>query len=634
MRQLLYPLILFCPLLIAFAAGYGSATDTAELNRQLEEIAATSDDDSAMGKYRDLYERSASGNYPSGQVRSLNAMSIRYFNKGMNDSMIGCLKQAIAEASGIPSLKRQLPSLYNNLGIAWQSTGSYDSSLSCYYKAIRLQDRYGTAISPATPYLNLGMLLRRLSRYDQAVKAVREAMTRYRKENDTSNMPTVYLNLGGLYSAMKMRDSFILAKRYLELALKEGCRRGQQQVEQKALYELGLLADYSNRSHEAIHYYEAAMSIPTGNPYDDLVPAINLGGNYILQGRYREALQLLEEGLGRAKELVPAPDFICDFYLQLASVNEHLGRDNIAINYYKHYINLSDSLRGQGLQARIDGLQQEYEASKQESELMRRQLLIADQQALIRRGKVVVYGVTAAVIALGIFLALWYKARQSANRRRWEQQKWEAARDAEEKERGRIARDLHDHVAGSLVTARQWFSTLLPDRAVAGQREEYRGALQLLDDTIAEVRTTAHYLVPGLVITHGLAHAVEAYCFSIQRASSIRVDYQYLGDLGRMQKEVELTLFRCVQELLQNVVKHSEASRALVQLSCHANGMLSMTVEDNGIGIAASSTEGMGLESIRRSISSLGGTFTIQPGRHIATTALAELDITPYLIRS
>jgi signal transduction histidine kinase len=171
-----------------------------------------------------------------------------------------------------------------------------------------------------------------------------------------------------------------------------------------------------------------------------------------------------------------------------------------------------------------------------------------------------------------------------------------------------------------------------------GQQEntgaEMSGVLQQLDNTSRELRQTAHNLMPDMLLETGLTDAVFYYCNAIEKETGLRVIFQAYGNLPRLSQEAELYVYRIIQELLQNIIKHANASKALVQMNYHPP-LLSVAVEDNGIGFDKQLVEGgMGLKSIDSRLKVLGGTIDIQSSSKHATTIFIEINIESFIIKT
>lgn len=189
-----------------------------------------------------------------------------------------------------------------------------------------------------------------------------------------------------------------------------------------------------------------------------------------------------------------------------------------------------------------------------------------------------------------------------------EMQLWEALVNGEEKERSRIAKDLHDGVAGMLAAAKMHLASLHSSEREIAETAAFKQAIQLLEEAAVEVRKTSHNLMPELLLQHGLDEALRRYCCNISNNSTLVVRYDSWGELKRYKSSFELSVYRIVQELVNNIVKHAQASEAVVQFHCDEK-VLYVTVEDNGIGFSngQSQKEGMGLSNLHARIKAMNG---------------------------
>ena len=177
----------------------------------------------------------------------------------------------------------------------------------------------------------------------------------------------------------------------------------------------------------------------------------------------------------------------------------------------------------------------------------------------------------------------------------------------EEKERNRIAKDLHDGIAGMLVAVKMHLNALIDERKELKELEHTGKIITLLDDAYGEVRKTSHNLMPEVLLKHGLDEALKRYCHNISSQNKLIVEYDSWGNIKRFKSSFELSIYRIIQELVTNIIKHSKASRALVQISVQDH-ILSVDIEDNGIGMESeASVDGMGLHSLERKIKTMDG---------------------------
>ncbi|HZI25075.1 MAG TPA: sensor histidine kinase [Chryseolinea sp.] len=177
----------------------------------------------------------------------------------------------------------------------------------------------------------------------------------------------------------------------------------------------------------------------------------------------------------------------------------------------------------------------------------------------------------------------------------FQQRMMEATMESEENERRRLAGELHDSVGGMLSTIRVGLSTLakqLPDSKIVDQSK------LMLDDTLTSVRRISLDLMPSTLEKFGLVPALRELCERFQATALIPINFEEHGNMREIESKRELKIFRIVQELMNNAIKHAQATAIGVVVSW--DDELKITVEDNGIGFDlsqkfSSSTNGSGL---------------------------------------
>ncbi len=137
--------------------------------------------------------------------------------------------------------------------------------------------------------------------------------------------------------------------------------------------------------------------------------------------------------------------------------------------------------------------------------------------------------------------------------------------------------------------------------------------VQQLNHTSQKLRQSAHNLMPDALLTDGLISAISYFCSNIIKMTGLRIHFQHYGEIPRLPTDTEISIYRIIQELVQNVIKHARATNTLVQLNCREN-ILSITVEDDGTGFDPkhkSHENKMGLKSIHTRLNALNGTLDI-----------------------
>ncbi|MEL7003103.1 MAG: sensor histidine kinase [Bacteroidota bacterium] len=222
------------------------------------------------------------------------------------------------------------------------------------------------------------------------------------------------------------------------------------------------------------------------------------------------------------------------------------------------------------------------------------------------------------LLILFIGFYFYFRQRQKARskeilvlKREQEIIRLEALIKGEEKERYRLARDLHDGINGDLSVIKYKRTSINPELLSEQEKVPHQEAIIMLDNAVEQVRRISHNLAPPSLQNFSLQEAIHQYCSQISSSQSVNIDFQFFGGTVDLKEEYEMAIFRTVQELVNNVVRHSEASEALVQIN-HRDNQLHITVEDNGTGFDIDDKySGMGLSNIRSRVDFMNGDLQI-----------------------
>jgi two-component system CheB/CheR fusion protein len=204
----------------------------------------------------------------------------------------------------------------------------------------------------------------------------------------------------------------------------------------------------------------------------------------------------------------------------------------------------------------------------------------------------------------------------------------------QDEERRRLARELHDST-GQRLTAIKINLGLVQSQFASNSHESstLTEAMGWVDDTLQEIRTVAQLLHPPTLDEAGLASAIRWLADGFSNRCGIQVDLSLPDSLNRMPEEIELALFRVVQEALNNIHRHSEAKRTRIEL-LQRPGMATLTVSDDGKGVPAAmllsegetKPLGVGILGMRERLAQFGGTLEIRNG-HKGATVVARVPI-------
>ena len=157
----------------------------------------------------------------------------------------------------------------------------------------------------------------------------------------------------------------------------------------------------------------------------------------------------------------------------------------------------------------------------------------------------------------------------------------------------------------------------------------FKRAIIQLDNTIVEMRRVAHSMMPEALLKFGLAEAIEDYCDGINESNALKIKFTKLGTALALEKATEVTLYRIVQELSNNAIKHAQSQNIFIQLARHERGT-TLTVEDDGKGFNAanlSAFKGDGLKNVQSRVDYLKGSFEIQSSPGKGSSFIIEIPV-------
>jgi two-component system NarL family sensor kinase len=205
----------------------------------------------------------------------------------------------------------------------------------------------------------------------------------------------------------------------------------------------------------------------------------------------------------------------------------------------------------------------------------------------------------------------------------------EAVLKGEAQERTRLAKDLHDGLGGMLSGIKHSFNTMkgnlvmTPDNALAFER-----SMDMLDSSIQEMRRIAHNMMPEALVRFGLGVALNDFCTEVNKSGAINLNCQAIGLEGAaIDQTTSIAIYRIVQELINNSMKHAAAKNAIIQISKN-EAVISVTVEDDGKGFDTSildSSKGMGWLNIKNRVEQLKGQWDVRSTPENGTSVHIEL---------
>lgn len=613
-------------------------TDKQSINQLLDEAKSIVNDnpDSALFLLQQLLFLCNTEQLRYQQTKAFAFMSVSYMRKGQYKQSQAFLDMAFKNAEKLKD-RDMLVFLHNANAINFQQTGSYGNSISHYLQALDLMKEGVGDYRKNQTYINFGGFWSTIGENKQALKYY--MLVRDGVHNGNNHDPYILMNIGIAY----VDSSKDLAIQKFNEALEAVRPNKDLYLTHKLYLNLSLIYDMQQRFDSALFYLHKADSL-TRIMKTDLALATyqaHAGGIYHDMKDYRKAEAHLNASLALSEKL-GLKDAVKNMHEELAQVYKETGNFERAFYHQAYSIAYRDSIQLNEKNKTID-LMLDYQRAEKDRLISQKQLQLSKKENEVEQRNTWI----AAILTGGFCLiALFFYAYRNSQhkrklqygeltllRQKQEIEKLQALAAGEENERNRIAHELHDSVMIGFAAVKMQLNALPGQFPALAGAQAHRQVLRQLDKATAELRRTAHNLMPDILLDEGIAQAVFYFCKNIAETSGLNISFQHVGDeLPRFRMDFEIAIYRIVQELLQNVIKHAEATKALVQIT-HSEGYLSLTIEDNGNGFEPGTTiEGLGLKSIRNKLTAFNCTFDIKSIPGSSTTIYIECPISSLLL--
>jgi|GEM_PF-5932046 len=643
-----YNIVLFITLLTVWASvnagpsakssgNLSNGTDTAEINRLNaygKSILAT-DPDKASRILNTSIKKSERLDYPQGAgIAQLHTGNI-YTLKGDYRQALACYKKAAGNFTLSGSVK-DIGSAHLGMGSVFSYLNKTDSSIYYFQKAIETFEDNNLQKQLASALGSLGALYHNVENYPKAITYLNKSISISRAVKDSAELIQQLSNLSVSYTGSKdFRQAYAYAS--------EGVRIAKLFRNERLLYyALDLYSSACtdmNRTDEAIQVSRKCINYARAAGHTQLYLsfAITMANALHKMGDFRSEIIVLETALKeseRIDDIFARPEILT----ALAGASYSMGDYKKAYDYNEKAGTFRNSRINEDNRRAVEELAVKYETSQKKKALADKQLQISAQKMQIQKSReLTIFSLAAGIMAILVasFVYFAYRNRKKIHERQLKNMQQEteiqllqALMQGEEQERQRLARDLHDGVGGTLAATKMHLSvlqnTLMPPESI--NKLEHTSAL--LDSVSNEIRTIAHNLSPDILLNCELDSALAKFCKRVS-SESLHVDFMLIGDPPHLKDSFKIVIYRTVQEIISNIIKHAEASVAIVQMS-HHNKLISFTIEDNGKGFDLNSAPGLGTMNLKARVQDINGSISVESSRGNGTTVYLEFDTSAY----
>jgi two-component system NarL family sensor kinase len=540
--------------------------------------------------------------------------------KGEYDSALILDKEAIRISKELDD-KLLIAKSYVNTGNVFHYRRQYDSTIYYYETAKkyagnnpRLSAQISNLLMPA--YLDLG-------RKKEAVQQGEAALAYFRTASDPSMLGQVLLNLGSAYEESGNPKK---ARELLKEALQISRDIGFDELRLHCL--VSLIHDFLRHKKGSdpllLEYADEALPIAQkqGNMMGVALIYRGKGNHYKFKREYQKALEYLDSSLSVATthQLIKEQQEGLFSKGLLLTAMGNLEAGNELLN---EAAALEDSLVNKDIREQVLMVEKRFESEKKENQIKLQESKIKQKNLF----NSILMGSILSLLLILLLLYRNYKHRQKIQKAKIEELETEkqllavqSLLKGQEDERSRLAKDLHDGLGGMLSGVKLELGAMKGNLILTEDNVTlFNNALNKLDQSISEMRRVAHNMMPEALLQLGLEHALQDYCKSISSSGNFTLNTEFYGLEKRLDSATEVTIYRIVQELVNNAVKHSGAERILVQV-LRRDKTLNITVEDNGNGFDTVQWQNKisaGLQNIQSRVNYLGGILDIKsvPGK-------------------
>jgi two-component system NarL family sensor kinase len=553
--------------------------------------------------------------------------AVLFSTAGNDVQSVACLEMAINfyQKSDHPKAKKFEANSYNDLASRKKNQNELQQAVQYYLKGIAILEKLGLDIELVTVYCNVSSLFGDINEHNKQNEYANKALASAKKSGSKQGLFMAYFILANSYTT---QENNLSAKRCIDSA-------GLYFDELSNINSGDIIFSYYlitaqifkklNQLDTAFYYFQKSFEVSKkyNYSYGKAEARLQLGAIAILQKRYKVAEDYLLAGIEDAKA-INYFGMLDDGYKYLSDIYVVTGRYKEAYEFFQKHKEYSDSLISMDSKRYATELEKKYESEKKESQ-------IKLQAAHIKQKGILNYILLGSAVALLVISLLAY--RNYKHKQKLQQIKiaeletekqltaTEAVLKGEEQERTRLAKDLHDGLGGMLSGIKHSFGNMKQNLIMTSDNQQaFERSMDMLDSSIKEMRRVAHNMMPESLLKFGLDIALRDFCIDISANTPLQVNYQSMGLTDvQFEQTKSISIYRIVQELIHNSLKHASAQTALVQIS-NVDEEIIVEVEDDGVGFnidELKQAKGIGWSNIQSRVDFLKGKLDVQsePGK-------------------
>ncbi len=519
-------------------------------------------------------------------------------------------------------------------GKVLKNNGDYTKAIETHLQALKIKESIKDTLGQSISNNDIGVVYKSMKNYAEALKYYRKSNYLANQVHFGKGIANTLNNIGTSFFELRNIDSAIY---YYERALLKSTEINDPNCLSTSYNNLGNIYGFNDNPEKALGYYLKCLELDkSGNDaYGTILSLLNIGESYKEMNQYEKALNYFTEAEKICVENDAKP-LLKEAYHSIGDCYKKMNQYEKAYYYLDKYSFLKDSLLTDESTQQIAEMQTRFETEKKDLQIAKQNAEIAVNKVEVKQKNYLNTLLIVSVILILLFSYLFYnryklqqKSLLDSEILKERELRSKAIIEAEENERRRIAEDLHDGV-GQLLSAAKLNLSELGEKLGASNTPTftlYKNAIDLVDDSVKEIRAVSHSMMPNSLIKSGLVAAVRELVQKLNTGDKLKIDLAITGLNERLEPTTEAVLFRVLQEIISNIVKHAKASQISIQLVKHETE-LSVMVEDNGVGFDTTKTSefnGIGIKNIQSRIAFLNGQVNFDSAIGKGTTVVIEL---------
>ncbi|WP_439479939.1 tetratricopeptide repeat-containing sensor histidine kinase [Chryseobacterium aquaticum] len=519
---------------------------------------------------------------------------------------------------------------YNQLGLIKNNDSDYQTAIKLFLKSLKISEKNGLS-EKSFALKNLGNLF--LSQND-TIQAIKYYQEDYQYTKDKNLVPEQFGSCNNLGLIMRKKNP-ALALEYFKKALSIAQKLDNKRWQYDIYINLSVLLMSDNQFknfNQTLSYLNSAKLLieDIGDPNLYFLYYYNLGGYYYKKKQYPEAINYYLKAEKTAENTEIPLDYKISLMDDLSTVLEKNKEYEKAYHYQKTYHKLQDSIFSTEKVKNINEIITKYEVGKKNDQI---QILNKQKELQEKKNKLVVITSLLSIFILIGLLYFGYKRSQFQKKlnlqekekilKEQELKEMSALINGQNIERNRIAKDLHDGVAGDLAGIK----LLLAKENTYLKNENLQKIQENLSEVFQEIRKISHNLSINNIKEKTLKNLLSDLKENYQQRNEFSFDvYIYpenaIDDLDEIKK---LNIYRILQELLHNISKHAKATEVELSINRHHNDM-NIIVADNGVGFDIYK-KGIGLKNIEERLKIISGEMNIQSEMNKGTSVIIDIKL-------